>query len=58
LLAADLDPSVAVFALHHLEGDAFGFLLNFLVTPADETLGRVDGVLRIGNRLPLRDRAD
>ena len=60
LLAAHLDPGVAVVGLDDLVGHQADVLLHFLLVElaADQPLDRVDRVLRVGDRLPLRRRAD
>ena len=60
LLAAHFDPGVAVVGLDDLVGHQVDVLLHFLLLElaADQPLDRVDRVLRVGDRLPLRRRAD
>jgi hypothetical protein len=60
LLAPDLDPRVAVVGAHDLVGHQRDVLLHFLFFEAapDEPLHRIDGVLRVGDRLAFRGRAD
>ena len=60
LLAAHLDPGVAVVGLDDLVRHELDVLLHFLLleAAADQALDRVDRVLRVGDRLPLRRRAD
>jgi hypothetical protein len=59
LLAAHLDPRVAIVGTHDLvRGQLDGLLhLRILEAPPDEALHRVDGVLRVGDRLALGGRA-
>ena len=60
LLALDLDPGISVRTGHDLVGDHSLVLLRdrVVVAPADQTLDREDGVLRIGDALPLGGLAD
>jgi len=60
LLAAHLDPRVAVVSLDDLVGHQADVLLHFLFfeLASDEPLHREDRVLRIGHRLALRRRPD
>ena len=58
LLAAGFDPGVAVRTLDELERDALGLLLTLFEAAADEALGRVDRVFRVGHGLTLGDRTD
>ena len=58
LLAADLEGRLAVGAAHDLVRDALGLVGHLLEAAADEALGRVDGVLGVGDRLPAGDLAD
>ena len=60
LLAAHFDPGVAVVGLDDLVGHQADVLLHFLFLElaADQPLDREDGVLRVGDRLPLGRRAD
>ena len=60
LLAAHLDPGVAVVGLDDLVGHQVDVLLHFLLVElaADQALDRVDRVLRVGDRLALGRRAD
>src|SRR5207248_8802955 len=60
LLAAHFHPRVAVVGAHDLVGHQVDVLLHFLFleAPADEALHRVDGVLGVGDGLPLGGRAD
>ena len=60
LLAAHLDPRVAVVGLDDLVGHQADVLLHFLFVElaADQPLDREDGVLGVGDGLPLRRCAD
>ena len=60
LLAAGLDPGVAVVALDDLVGDELRVLLGhrIVVAAADQALDREDGVFGIGDRLALGRLAD
>ena len=60
LLAAHLDPGVAVVGARDLVGHQLDVLLRLLLVElaADEPLHRVDGVLGVGDRLALGRRAD
>ncbi|EXI75647.1 MAG: NAD-specific glutamate dehydrogenase [Candidatus Accumulibacter sp. SK-11] len=55
LLAAHLDPGVAIVGLENAERHQRDVLLYLLLVeaPADQPLDRVQGVLRVGYRLPL-----
>ncbi len=57
LLAADLDPRVAVVRLHDLVRNARRLLGDLAVLPPHEPLDREHRVLGIRDRLPLRDLA-
>src|SRR5690606_30237785 len=58
--ALGFDPGVAVAVLHDLVGNEFLVLLDHrvVVAPADQTLDREEGVLRVGDRLSLGRLAD
>jgi hypothetical protein len=56
-LAAHVEPSVTIFALHDFEGDPLHLVLHFLETAPHKALGGIDGVLGIGDRLALGDLA-
>ena len=60
LLAAGLDPGVAIVALDDLVGDELLVLLGhrIVVAAADQALDREEGVFRIGDRLALGRLAD
>ncbi|EHH12994.1 NAD-specific glutamate dehydrogenase [Mesorhizobium amorphae CCNWGS0123] len=60
LLAAGLDPGIAIVALHDLVGDKLLVLLRnrIVIAAADQALDREDGVFRIGDRLALGRLAD
>ena len=60
LLAAGLDPGVAIVALHDLVGDELLVLLGdrIVIAAADQALDREDGVFGIGDRLALCRLAD
>ena len=60
LLAAHLDPRVAVVVLDDLVGHEADVLLDFLFLepPPDQPLDGEDRVLGVGDRLPLGRRAD
>ncbi len=52
-LAANLDPGIAVCGANDLIGESLSVLGGqIIVAPTNETLRRVYGVLRIGDRLP------
>ena len=57
-LAVRLDADVAVLGLGHLERDLLDLLADFAVSPAHESLDRVDGIFRVGHPLSFRDLAD
>eukprot|EP00962_Isochrysis_galbana_P043656 scaffold16704_cov112-Isochrysis_galbana.AAC.1 len=59
-LAVDLHPRIPVVGPHHAVRHRRQVLLNVrIVEPAaDEPLGREEGALRVGDRLPLGRRAD
>ena len=60
VLAAGLDPGVAVLALDDRVGDELGVLLGHRIVEAaaDQALHREHGVVGIGDRLALRRLAD
>jgi hypothetical protein len=60
VLAAGLDPGVAVRALDDLVGDELGVLLGDRVVEAaaDQALDREQGIVGIGDRLALGRLAD
>ena len=58
LLAADVDPHVAVAGLDDLVRDEPDLAQDLVVAAAHEPLDREDGVLRVRDRLPLGDLAD
>ena len=60
ILAASLDPGVAILALHDLVGHQLGVLLGDRVVEAaaDEALHRENRIVGIGDRLALRRLAD
>src|SRR5258705_1091655 len=51
LLAAHVEPGGATLALDDVEADRLGFLRYLVETAADEPLRRVDGALRVHDRL-------
>ena len=59
-LAVDLDPGVAVRRLADLVGNELLVLLDHrvVVAPSDQALDRENGLLRIGDRLPLGGLSD
>jgi hypothetical protein len=60
LLAVDFHPGIAVVGLDDLVRDDVGVLLDhrILETAADQALDRVQGVVRVGDRLALGRLAD
>ena len=52
LLAAHVEPGGATLALDDVEADRLGFLRYFIEAATDESLRRVDGALRVHDRLP------
>src|SRR5262249_34735720 len=58
LLAADLDADIAVRRRHDFVGHLLDLVLDLVVAPAHEALDREDGVLGVGDGLPLGHLTD